>query len=259
MRRSLRFALPAVLLVLAAPLLALLRGERPAQATTGPRTPVLVELFTSEGCSSCPPADRTLARLARDQPVDGALVVPIAWHVDYWDYIGWSDPFATKTATERQRSYAQWMGRGSLYTPQAVVDGRVEMNGGDMSSLSRAIDTAARAPRVKVTLSVRTDGDGRVVDIVTGPPPAGAEPCDVLLVVAENEAHVEVRRGENAGRTLDHIAIARQQVVAGAVNASGETRLQARIGSEKRPSSVVAIVSERLRRKVWGVGIVPMM
>ena len=114
-------------------------------------------------------------------------------------------------------------------------------------------------PPARVSGKIAIVGFGRVVDIVTGPLPAGAEPCDVLVVVAENEARVEIPRGENAGRTLDHIAIARQQVLAGLVNASGETRLQARIGSSKRPSSVVAIVSERLRRKVWGVGVVPMM
>jgi hypothetical protein len=257
MRRTHRLLLLTV--PAAAAIFLMLRGSRPAQATPGPRAAVLVELFTSEGCSSCPPADKTLARLAHEQPVDGALVVPIAWHVDYWDYIGWADPFATKGSTERQRAYAQWMGRGSLYTPQAVVDGRAEMTGGDAQALTRAIEAAARAPKAKVSLSVRADGDTRVVDVVTGPLPAGAEPSDLLVVVVENEARVEVRRGENAGRTLDHMAIARQILMAGNVNAAGETHLQQRIDSPKRPSSVVAIVSERVRRKVWGVGVVPLM
>jgi len=253
-RRLFLLAIPAVALAA----LFLLRAPRPAQATPGPRVPVLVELFTSEGCSSCPPADKTLARLAREQPVDGALVVPIAWHVDYWDYIGWADPYASKASTERQRGYAT-LGRGSLYTPQAVVDGRAEMTGSDAQALTRAIDAAARAPKAKVALSVRADGDARVVDIVVGALPAGAEASEVLVVVVENEAHVDVRRGENAGRTLDHTAISRQSFLAGAVSATSETRLQQRIDSPKRPSSVVVVVSERLRRKVWGVGVVPMM
>jgi hypothetical protein len=252
-RRLLLLAFPAVALGA----FLLLKSTRPAQATPGPRVPVLVELFTSEGCSSCPPADVTLARLAREQPVDGALVVPLAWHVDYWDYIGWADPFASKASTERQREYAPLLGRGSLYTPQAVVDGRAEMNGSDGDALARAVGAAARAPKANVTVTVRPDGDARVVDIVVGPLPAGAEPSDVLLVVVEDEAHVDVRRGENAGRTLDHVAMARQSFRLGPVSSPGETRLQRRIDSPKRPSSVTVIVSERLKRKVWGVGVVP--
>ncbi len=257
-----RRALPVlVFFVPAVAMLLILRGAPRAEATPAARerVPVLVELFTSEGCSSCPPADKTLARLAHEQPVDGALVVPIAWHVDYWDYIGWADPFALKASTERQRAYAQWMGRGSLYTPQAVVDGRAEMTGSDAQALTRAVEAQVRAPKAKVSVSVRADGDGRVVDVVAGPLPAGAEPSDVLVVVVENSAHVDVGRGENAGRTLDHVSMARQVLVAGAVEPTGETRLHQRISSPKRPSSVVIVVSERLRRKVWGVGVVPLM
>ena len=251
----------AVLLVLALPAVALFRAAGPAAAAPSPgaRVPVLVELFTSEGCSSCPPADRTLAELALEQPAAGALVVPLAWHVDYWDYIGWKDPYSTKASTERQQGYAQWLGRGSLYTPQAVVDGRTDVLGSDRAALVRAIEATARAPRAMVTVSARTDGDARVVDVVVGPLPAGAEASDVSLVLVENEARVEVKRGENAGRTLDHIAMARQELQGGPVSSSVETRVSKRIPAPKRSMSVVVVVSERLRRKVWGVGVVPLL
>ena len=173
---------------------------RAAPADAGDRrgdVPVLVELFTSEGCSSCPPADAVLARLEEKQPVPGALVVPLAHHVDYWDSLGWPDPFASAKASARQRSY------GGNYTPQAIVDGADEMVGSKGAALERAIAQAAKRPHVKVTIT--TNAPGEVV--VTAPAIAGSE---VTVALVQARARVAVPRGENAGRTLDHSAIVRE-------------------------------------------------
>lgn len=158
--------------------------------------PVLVELFTSEGCSSCPPADAVLARLEDQQPVPGAVVIPLAHHVDYWDSLGWPDPFASARASARQRAY------GGNYTPQAIVDGADEMVGSRGAALERAIAEAAKRPHVKVTIASPAPGE-YVVSAPVGP---GTE---IVLALVQARARVAVPRGENAGRTIDHTAIVR--------------------------------------------------
>ena len=125
-------------------------GEANAVAPgDGRRTPVVVELFTSEGCSSCPPADRLLARLEREQPVEGAEVVALAQHVDYWNDLGWADPFSSHEASERQGEYAEAFGKDGVYTPQMIVDGRTEFPGGQSGKAFETIrrPRASRRPK----------------------------------------------------------------------------------------------------------------
>src|SRR5215468_4014633 len=119
----------------------------------GVRSPVVVELFTSEGCSSCPPADAVLAQLQQTQPVAGAEVIALGEHVDYWNYIGWSDPFSAPVFSQRQNDYTNAFGAFSVYTPQMVVDGQTEFVGSKMSKALDAIAKAARAPKAKVQLT----------------------------------------------------------------------------------------------------------
>lgn len=153
--------------------------------------PVVVELFTSQGCSSCPPADALLATLA-DRPE----VLALAFHVDYWNRLGWADPFSSTWATARQNAYAEQMGSSQVYTPQAVVDGGRDVVGSDHAALDSAIAAARRDPSVPLTL---TAADAALQVAVDPAAPADA----VLWLVGFDDRHeTPVRRGENAGRTL---------------------------------------------------------
>jgi hypothetical protein len=177
--------------------------------TTPPRTPVLVELFTSEGCSSCPPADEALAGLARTQPVAGAEIIPLAFHVNYWDYLGWKDPYATPEHGDRQRRYALDGDDNRIYTPQMVVDGERSFVGNDDEARAQAA-TAARRPKVPLRLTTRVEGTAVVVTVRMDSAPA--EDLELWAVLAEDGLSSQVKRGENAGRKLSHAAVVRTLV-----------------------------------------------
>lgn len=168
------------------------------------RVPVLVELFTSEGCSSCPPADAVLARLVRDQSVPGVEILGLSEHVDYWDSLGWRDPFSSPVFTERQQSYASLLRRGNIYTPQAVVDGRTDALGSDEGAIRRASSAAASRPHG--TIEARRGGKSVHLAAML-PPHAGA---DVYLAAVDDPPPSRVERGENAGRTLTHVRVVRE-------------------------------------------------
>jgi len=219
--------------------------------------PVLVELYTSEGCSSCPPADGVLAALERTQSVAGARIVPLAIHVDYWDGIGWPDPFSSAQATQRQRSYAP-LGSGS-YTPQAVIDGRSETIGSRKAMVEQAIGEAAKRPHAAlgIELGARKNAAAPVeVTVKVGALPAGsASDAELLVALTQNAVRVAALRGENAGKTLEHTAVTRQLVVAGAAPATGGSltaSLTVPQGLAAKDLRVVAFVQERASRKVLG-------
>jgi hypothetical protein len=177
-----------------------------------PRVPVVVELFTSEGCSSCPPADVVLSRLVKEQPVDGVEVIALGMHVTYWDQLGWKDPASLQSATDRQQSYGHRFGEDRVYTPQAVIDGRVELVASDESGVRRAIARAAQTPHAKLTFTASVDGDAVVTTLaVTERPPSVKEPLDVVFFVTEDDLSTVVKRGENGGHTLHHDAVVRQE------------------------------------------------
>ena len=172
-------------------------------------TPVLVELFTSEGCSSCPPADALLRRLGRTQPVRGAGVIVLEEHVDYWDRLGWKDPFSSEDATSRQTDYGDAFGGQQVYTPQMVVDGHTEFVGSSEGEALRAIRTASAIPKPAVHLAW---ADGGALSIQVEPltnATRGDNPR-VFLAVTENMLHSDVKQGENAGRELEHDGVTRQ-------------------------------------------------
>src|SRR5271169_154232 len=180
-------------------------------------TPVLVELFTSEGCSSCPPADALLSRLGRTQPVRGANIIALEEHVDYWDRLGWKDPFSSEAATARQGEYGEAFGGRQVYTPQMIVDGRAEFVGSSDTDALRAIRAASQAPKPDIQLSWET-GDSLAIHVEPLTDAPARDGAQLFLVVAENMLHSDVKRGENAGRALEHNGVVRQLLPLGKID-----------------------------------------
>lgn len=179
-------------------------------ATGTPRTPVLVELFTSEGCSSCPSADAALARLAERQPVEGAELIALGFHVDYWDYLGWKDPYASPEHGARQRRYAQSGDENRVYTPQMVVDGARSFVGSDEDEARTQAAAAAKQPKLPLRVTARVEGEAVVVRVWTETAPTSE--LELWAALAEEGLSSKVKRGENAGRTLAHAAVVRTRV-----------------------------------------------
>ncbi len=180
--------------------------------------PVIVELFTSEGCSSCPPADQVLMELQARQPVAGARVIALSEHVDYWDRLGWKDPFSSAQLTQRQTAYSLAKG-GEVYTPQMFVDGGAGFVGSDRSAAIAAITHAAAQPKPRVTLSL-TSQSPTALSIVVGPAPQTAN-ASVWMAIVEDGLRSSVARGENSGRTLQHSSVTRLFTPLGKTNAQG--------------------------------------
>jgi len=175
-------------------------GLRPAAS------PIVVELFTSQSCSSCPPADALLAELARTRPD----ILALDFHVTYWDRLGWKDPYSLPQATQRQNRYAEYFGRDSVYTPQLVAGGRHQAIGSDRAAVLNAI-AAAGADSPTATLRLERDGAGLLLEAGVG---RGA---GQLLLVGFDPAHTtRVGGGENGGRTLTEANVVRSIVPAGA-------------------------------------------
>jgi hypothetical protein len=225
------------------------------------RTPVLVELFTSEGCSSCPPADQVLARLERTQPVAGAEVIPVSFHVDYWNYIGWADPFSSPQFSERQGEYARAYGKDGVYTPQMIVDGVREFPGGNGDRALESIAEAARRPKPAVLFTRAETGAGggaRLAVKIEGLPQAAAgEAAYVLLAVTESDLSVDVRRGENSGRRLSHVGVVRRLTTLGPVSGgsfAAEASVPIEKGWRREKLRAVVFAQERGSRRVLAAG-----
>lgn len=179
-------------------------------------TPVLVELFTSEGCSSCPPADNLLAILQARQPIPGAHIVAIEEHVDYWDHDGWRDPFSSPLFTQRQNLYAPRLNFDDPYTPQMVVDGEAQFVGSDSSKAIATITQAARGQKIPLKLTPPTVRDRTVSGSISAGN-AALPHGDLYAVLVEPSASTEVKSGENGGRRLHHVSVARSFVKIGSL------------------------------------------
>lgn len=174
--------------------------EAAAESKAGPWA---VELFTSQGCSSCPPADAELGKLARRPDI-----VALSFHVDYWDYIGWKDRFATKETTARQRVYARTLNQRYVYTPEMVVDGRVNQPGIDDGEIAGMLADARRQSTVRATPTLNRMADGSLRIWLAAQ--KLERPADVMLFVYDRRHSTPVARGENEGRRIDNFNVVRR-------------------------------------------------
>jgi hypothetical protein len=234
-------------------------GPRPI-GDADPRTPVLVELFTSEGCSSCPPADALLEKLDRSQPVGGAELVVLSEHVDYWNDIGWKDPYSSHQFSVRQGDYARRFRLEGPYTPQMVVDGGIELVGSDGRRAIQAIENSLKTAKLSVILSsIRREGNTLALHVETTPLASWETPApaEVLIALADNSDQSSVRGGENSGRILKHVAVVRTLTPEGTIDNRGAFSKDATLNMENadpRNLRVIAIVQEMSVGRVLGVG-----
>lgn len=220
------------------------------------RRPVLLELFTSEGCSSCPPADKLLQAFDKGQPIPGADLIVLSEHVDYWNHGGWSDPFSSPIFSARQRDYAEKLGLDSVYTPQLIVDGSAELVGSNAVEARNVITRAVRQKKISIALTnaVR-QGDHMSVHLELDGLPNGSKSATVYLAVADNEDRSQVAHGENGGRSLTHVAVVRTLMPVGMLGSSG-FRKNVTVSIKAAGQSglrVVAFVQDKDSRQILGV------
>jgi hypothetical protein len=227
--------------------------------------PVVVELFTSEGCSSCPPADALLAKLEERQPVANSQIIALEEHVDYWNDLGWMDPFSAKDWTVRQEEYAGPLGNGNVYTPQMVINGQVELVGSREQQARQAIEVAATGMRAWVSVTVRQPEEkgptefavsvGKLPGNKTGDVP------EVWLAITESGLHSNVTRGENAGEDLHHASIVRVLRKMGTADPGKEISLSNNLRLPLDPAwnlrnlHAAAFVQEKRSRQILGAAV----
>jgi hypothetical protein len=183
-----------------------LSGQSPSAAQASQRVPVLIELFTSEGCSDCPPADRLLGELDARQPISGVQAIVLSEHVTYWDRQGWRDPFSLDAMTDRQEQYVRHFGLDSSFTPQMVVDGTTQFVGGNANALVAALNKASGTSKQALQIVGARWEQGAAEFSVRG---TASKDAKIFAALAIDVTHHEVSSGENKGRTLNHTAVVR--------------------------------------------------
>jgi hypothetical protein len=251
------------LLMFALPTRPLDAPKADARKGSAPSSAVLVELFTSEGCSSCPPADRLLQDLDRQQPVPGTDLIVLSEHVDYWNHDGWKDPFSSSLLTDRQNSYVTHFGLNSAYTPQMIVDGTTEFVGNSPQSAKSAIGKARTVNKTEVRVSsISVDGTTLRAHVDAGVLQAhGQSHAEVFIVVALNHAESQVLAGENGGHRLTHVGVVRSLTKVGSVDAKrgfdADVRLALNPSDDPANLRVIAFVQAPGPGKVLGATVQP--
>lgn len=239
-------------------------GDQPqaGASSNGLRTPVLVELFTAEGCSSCPPADRLLEHMVASQPASGAEIIGIGEHVDYWNQLGWEDRFSSTEFTSRQEAYMDRLGTGPAYTPMMVVDGTAQFVGSDWQTARRVIEHAATMQHgtLKITRSQTSDRTLDVTVTASNLPLGPDERADVILAIIENDLRSDVKRGENAGKILTHVAVTRSmRAIGGMTGSAGGARAELQVAPawKRDRLKIVAFVQARKGGRVVATSLAP--
>lgn len=239
--------------------------SRPSTALSEPVSPqpILVELFTSEGCSSCPPADSLLKELSEDQPVDGAQVIALEEHVDYWNHLGWSDPFSSPDFTLRQENYASALPDGGVYTPQMIVDGRVQFVGSRSREAREKIRLAAGHPKSRLLLTpiAVSDPQSRSFELHfdSATPLPNSSHLDLWLAVTEKNLHSHVTAGENSGETLNHAPVVRLLRKL-QLPSSAPVHVNFNLRPDWNPSNLTAVVflADPRTHQIVAAGLAPM-
>jgi hypothetical protein len=258
---------PALTLIaislLALPWLRYIRATHAGARSIGdaaPRTPVLIELFTSEGCSSCPPADALLEKLDRTQPVRDADMIVLSEHVDYWDDGGWRDPYSSHELSIRQSAYAQRFRLNGPYTPQMIVDGDMEFVGSDERRAIQVVESAVKTPKLPIALSsIRREGNNTFAMHIEAGPFLSSEseaPAQVRIALADDSDRSSIGGGENAGRTLKYVAVLRNLTQVGTINYGGKFSKDVKVTTENTKQAnlrIIAIVQQTAVGKVLGV------
>jgi hypothetical protein len=221
---------------------------------TATKPAVLVELFTSEGCSSCPPADNLLAALDREKGYHGIPVVVLSEHVDYWDHEGWRDPFSSPDWTQRQNNYNLRFHLDSVYTPQMVINGTQQVNGSDGPKIAHALETAtAQAQHISIEITGAA-WSGDTLQATVNVPEADAKGADLYAVLADDQDTSDVKRGENAGHTLTNVAVARVLRKVGKLRGpyNGQIRISLPRGIERGKMRLIVFVQKGENGEVLG-------
>ena len=223
------------------------------ESATETRTPVMVELFTSEGCSSCPPAERVLAKLQLEQPFKKAEIITLALHVDYWDGLGWKDKFASPLYTQRQKVYDRKFRSGRIYTPQMIVDGEKEFVGSNFGKAKKAINASLKREKAKIEVS---QSEGKIKIAISKIPKH--DTATVYLAFAEDNLSSQVIRGENAGKNLTHVSVVRSLKGLSKLDAgkdSFEMEFPLQVGEDWKEENLNAVVfvQENGTRRILGV------
>lgn len=259
------FALIGILAILIAGSHRLFGGVKAASAApiAAHNQIVLAELFTSEGCSSCPPADELLSRLVQQQPIQGVTVLALSEHVDYWNRLGWVDPFSSPSFSNRQSQYAAQVFRAEAYTPQLVIDGSQEAIGSDAEDAYRKIAQAAKIPKasVKVFADLPPAVTTLQITIKVDVPREVAvrDRANVMLAITENNLASDVRRGENSGHLLRHTAVVRRLQTVGDLAPSTRTwskAISVQLGREWKPEDlrIIGFLQEQQDWHIIGAG-----
>ena len=236
--------------------------NKPAVAPAGDSHPVLVELFTSEGCSSCPPADTILQKLDEFQPIAGAQLIVLSEHITYFDHDGWKDPNSSPALTDRQASYENAVGEKQSFTPQFIVDGNQELKIERLSEMEGVLKKAAAEPKIPVRIGEVTvdPGNPNVVHAhVETDVNSEKHNSDVYVAVALNHVESQVLRGENGGKHLEHVAVVQNLSKVGKLSKgksfAEDVQLKVPAGIDLKNIRLVAFIQESGPGKVLGAAM----